>query len=315
MWLSYLTRRAIALVATLVVASAIVFLAVSLGPGDPAILLSGTTRPTPETLAAVRAEYHLDDPVWVRYVFWVGGVFSGDLGRSFVFDTEVATLVLPRIGRTLFLVAYSGTIIVVVGVALGVWAALRPRAGRWILLSTAFLLGAPSFVVATLLVWLFATGLGFFPVYGSGEGFLDMLWHLTLPAFSLSVAYLAYVSRITRVAVAAETGSEHVQTALVRGIPSSLIVRRHVLRNAAAPILTVSGLTVAGLFAASVVIEEAFALDGIGSLMVSSAAAKDIPVVQAIVLAIVAMFVIVTTLIDIINAILDPRLLSGGASR
>lgn len=315
MWIKFLLRRTVALVATVAAASAIVFFAVSLSPGDPAVLLSGTTRPTPEMLAAVRAEHHLDQPVWVQYGLWLQGILTGNPGRSFVYNTDVAALVGPRLGNTILLVAYAGMLILMFGVASGAWAALKPRAGRAVLISAAVLIGAPSFVVATLLIWIFATRLGWFPVYGSGEGFPDVIWHLTLPAIALSLSYVAYVSRITSTAVAEELRSEHVETAIVRGIPGRLIVRRHVLRNAAAPILTVAGISIASLFAGSVVVEQAFGLPGVGSLLVTSAASKDVPVVQVIVLALVAVFALVTTLVDVLSAVLDPRLVKDATSR
>ncbi|KAA9106028.1 ABC transporter permease [Microbacterium rhizomatis] len=315
MWVSFLLRRGAALVATIIVASAVVFLAVSLTPGDPAVLLSGTTRPSAEQLSAVRAEYHLDEPIWVRYGLWLQGILGGDIGRSFVYNISVGDLVGPRLETSLLLVLYAAILIIVVGVGTGIWGALRPRAGRSIVVGSAIAMGAPTFVMATLLSWVFATQLGWFPVYGAGSGFSDMLWHLTLPAVSLSLAYIAYVSRITRTAVVGEMDAEHVQTAVVRGIPSRLIVQRHVLRNAAAPITTVTGITIAGLLAAAVVVEQAFGLDGIGSLLVASAAAKDIPVVQAIVLGIVILFALMTTAVDILNASLDPRLRTVGARR
>ena len=140
-----------------------------------------------------------------------------------------------------------------------------------------------------------------------------MLWHLTMPAAALALAGTAYVARLTRTAATEELAREHVDTARSRGIPEPLVVRRHVLRNAMIPITTVSGLTIAGLIAGSVVVENAFALNGLGSYLVSSVEQKDFPVVQAIALLLVAAFVVINTIVDILYAVIDPRIrLSGG---
>jgi peptide/nickel transport system permease protein len=314
-WLRFLAGRVLALAATLLVASMVIFLALSLAPGDPAVLLSGTNRPSPAVLASIRHEYHLDDPIWQRYWSWLSDVLHGHLGRSMVFHENVSAILSGRIATTAFLVAYAGVLIVAIGATSGLVAALRGGLTRsTISVATTLAMGAPTFVVAVGLIWLFSTQLTWFPVYGSGSGFADRLWHLTLPAIALALAYLAYVSRITRTAVTAELRSEHVDTAYSRGLPRAVVIRRHVLRNAAAPILTVSGVTIAGLIAASAVAEQAFGLDGLGSLLVQSAAQQDVAVVQVVALIIVAAFVVINTIVDVVNAVLDPRFVLGRAA-
>ncbi len=158
--------------------------------------------------------------------------------------------------------------------------------------ATAFGIATPAFVAAIVLITVFAVNLGWFPVFGSGEGFWDRLWHLTLPAVALAFTWCAYVTQITKASVREELGREHVETARSRGIPWPLIVRRHVFRNALIPITTVAGLTVAGLIAGAVVVEQAFGLNGMGSFLVQSASQKDFAVVQAISLLLVTAFVV-----------------------
>jgi len=150
--------------------------------------------------------------------------------------------------------------------------------------------------------------LGWFPVFGAGSGFAGRLWHLTLPAIALAFAWVAYVAQITKASVREELSKEHVETARSRGIPAPLIVRRHVFRNALIPITTVAGLTVAGLIAGAVVVEQAFGLNGMGSFLVQAAGQKDFAVVQAIALLLVATFVIANAVVDLVNGLLDPRL-------
>lgn len=295
------------LLLTLFLASVVIFSAMLLTPGDPVTAIAGGIRPTPEMIAQIRAEYHLDEPVWMQYLRWIGGVLSGDLGTSFVYKTPVVELITPRIGITLLLVLYTIVLIVVFGIGSGILAATRgKRVDRGVLLTTSVGVALPTFVVAILLIWLFGRVLGWFPVYGTGSGLLDNLYHLTLPAISLSVLYIAYMSRITRGAIVGQQHSEHVDTAIVRGIPRARIFRRHVFLNASPQILAVSGATVAGLFAVSAIAEQAFGIGGLGSLLTEAAARKDLPVVQVISLLMVTIFVVLNAVVDVAIAVIDP---------
>ena len=177
--------------------------------------------------------------------------------------------------------------------------------------STSVLAAVPSFVAAIILLSVFSVNLGWFPALGAGDGFLDGIRHLTLPAIALALSAMAIVVRVTRVAVRTEMGREHVQTAVSRGIPYSLLVRRHVLRNAAIPVTTVVGITITSLIALSAVVERAFSLDGLGAALVQAALSKDFAVVQGISLIFVAAFVIANVLVDLLYAVLDPRVAMG----
>jgi peptide/nickel transport system permease protein len=305
----FVVRRVAALVLTLAVASVLIYGTLAIAPGDPATLLAGGAVPNPRTLEQIHREYHLDDPFLSQYWSWLTGVLHGDLGRSLVFRDDVNHLIGTRIVNTIMLVAYAAVLILTIGVGLGIAAALRGGAtSTAVTIGTTVAMGAPTFVMSIFLIWLFSTKLSWFPVYGSGSGFTDKLRHLTLPAVALACTYVAYVSRITRAAVTAELRSEHVDTARSRGIPYWAVVRRHVLLNASAPILAVSGLTVAGLLAGTAVAEQAFGVNGIGSLLIQSASKQDLAVVQAIAVIMVAAFVVINTLVDLVNVALDPRL-------
>lgn len=313
-WMMLLSRLG-GLALTLFLSSAVIFSALLLTPGDPIAALAGGAKPTPELIAQIRAEYHLDDPIWSRYLSWLGGVLSGDFGRSFVYQTDVLTLVAPRFGITLQLVLLTLLLIVVFGMGSGVLAATRgPRVDRAVSIATSLGMALPTFVVAILLIWIFAKSLGWFPVYGQGASGLERVWHLTLPAVSLAVLFIAYISRVTRSSLVAQLHAEHVETAQVRGIPRGRIFRVHVFRNAAPQILAISGTTVAGLFAASAIAEQAFGLGGLGSLLVEAAARKDLPVVQVVSLLFVAIFVVLNAIADLVSAAIDPDSVSTGRS-
>jgi peptide/nickel transport system permease protein len=303
----FIAQRLGALVLTLFIASVLIFGSLYLAPGDPATVLVGG-RATPEVLEQIREQNHLNDPVWTRYSDWLTGVLHGDLGNSFVYRQEVTSLLAPRIGTTLFLVVYASILILGIGVSLGLVSGLRRRLGGVVTAATAVGIATPAFVAAIILIAVFAVNLGWFPVFGSGEGFVDRLWHLTLPAVALAFTWCAYVTQITKASVKEELEREHVETARSRGIPWPLIVRRHVFRNALIPITTVAGLTVAGLIAGAVVVEQAFGLNGMGSLLVQAASQKDFAVVQAVSLILVTAFVVANAVVDLVNSLLDPRL-------
>jgi peptide/nickel transport system permease protein len=167
-------------------------------------------------------------------------------------------------------------------------------------------------VAAIVLITIFAVDLHWFPTFGSGTGFADRIRHLTLPAVALALSYLAWVSQVTRATVTEELGREHVITARARGIRERNVLRRHVLRNALPPITAVSGLTVAGLVAGAVVAEKAFAVNGLGSFLVDAVQRKDFAVVQAIALILVTVFILTNSVVDAVNALLDPRIRRGG---
>jgi len=303
----FVAKRLVALVLTLLVASFLIYGSLYLAPGDPATQLAGG-RATPEVLEQIRERYQLDEPFLTRYWDWLTNVLQGDLGQSFVYRQDVSSLLAPRVGNTVFLVLYAALLILGVGVTLGLASALRRRVGSVVTAATAIGMATPAFVAAIVLITVFAVNLGWFPVFGAGTGFLGRLWHLTLPAVALAFAWVAYVTQITKASVREELSREHVETARSRGIPPRLIVRRHVFRNALIPITTVAGLTVAGLIAGAVVVEQAFGISGLGSFLVQAASQKDFAVVQAIALLLVATFVIANAIVDLLNGLLDPRL-------
>lgn len=314
----YVLVRAAGLLATLLVTSFLVFSSIYLAPGDPINFLIRGRSPSPEAIAAIKEQYFLDQPFLSQYWHWLVGVLHGDFGRSFEFRQSVSQVIADRLPTTLFLISYAAVIVLVVGLALGIVGALRAgRASDKVTLVLSTVLAAiPSFVAAILLISVFAVRLGIFPTFGSGDGgFLDSVYHLTLPAIALSLTFVAMLSRVTRSSMLEELGREHVEVATSRGGTRGDVVRRHVLRNALGPITTISGLLVAGLLVSTSVIESAFGITGIGSLLVRSVDKSDFPVVQAITLVVVATFVVVNLVVDMLQPWIDPRIQAGTASR
>ncbi|MFG2964763.1 MULTISPECIES: ABC transporter permease [unclassified Streptomyces] len=311
----FLIRRMAMLVATVFVASFAIYGALYVSPGSPLSALAGN-RPLPAAaLAQLRARYHLDEPFLVRYWHWLTAALHGDLGESIPLHENVSTLIEQRIGVTAGLVLLTAVIIIIAGVGLGLLGALgRGMVDTGVLLTSTVSAALPSFAAAVVLQFVFAVKLGWLPALGTGQGFGDSLRHLLLPSLALAATSVALVTRVTRAAVREEIGREHVQTAVSRGLPWAGVVRRHVLRNAAIPITTVVGITIASLIALSAVVETAFGLNGLGAYLVQAAQDKDVAVVQGISLVLVLAFVLTNLLVDILYAVLDPRIALGSGA-
>jgi peptide/nickel transport system permease protein len=306
-----------ALLLTLFLASLLVFFSRFLVPGDPVTFLLRGRKPSPEAIAQVTAQYGLDLPPWQQYVNWLAGVLQGDFGRSLQYRQDVAQVIGDRLPVTLGLVVMAGTMIAVVGLTAGIIAALnRGRVlDRGVLVGLTVLGAIPSFVGSIVLIAVFAVQLGWFPSFGSGEGFLDTVYHLVLPSIALAIVFVVLVGKVVRSSMIEQLGREHVEVATSRGLKRGTVIRRHVFRNSIGPILTVSGVLVAGLLVASSIVEAAFGLSGIGSLLVQSVDRLDFPVVQAIVLLIVTAFVVVNAVIDVLEPWIDPRAAAGAGAR
>ncbi|MFJ9593967.1 ABC transporter permease [Streptomyces virginiae] len=308
----FAVRRVAEMAATLLTASFVVFGAMYLAPGSPASFLLAGRSASPEALAAINAQYHLDDPFLVRYFRWLGGVLQGDFGRSITYRTDVSRLLADRLPVTLLLITMALVLVVAVGLLLGRIAAVRGGAAdSAVLVTTTFAVGTPSFVAAVLLQGLFAVRLGWFPSSGYGDGLGDMLWHLTLPATALALYLTGMLARVTRSAMLEALDSEHVTVARSRGVPERQVIRRHVFRNSLGTVLTTGGLVVSTLLVCTILVETAFGIGGIGQLLELSTTTKDFPTVQAVSLIIVALFMVVNLVVDLLLPLVDPRVTLG----
>lgn len=306
---AYTLRRLLGAVALLFVLSVVVFSLIYWAPGDIARNLLGNRQVTPESLAAVRRQYHLDQPFVVQYADWLRAALHGDFGRSIRTGEPVGGLIRDRIGVTAAICGLAFVLSVVGGVAAGIACAVRR--GSWLdrILVSGSVLGvsAPAFAVGLLLLYVFAVWLGWFPFYGTGEGLLDGLWHLALPALTLAIGLAAFVVKLTRAAVARELDADYVVFARSRGLGRGAVLRI-VLRNAAVPIVTSLGLLLAYLFGGTVLVEVTFALPGAGALMQDAVEFKDFPVVQALTLAVGLIVTLSAVVVDVVYLLVDPRL-------
>jgi peptide/nickel transport system permease protein len=307
-WRRFILRRAVGLLITLVLTSFLIFASLYLAPGSPIAFLLGHHTASAAEIASVKAQYHLNDPFLERYWDWLTGILHGNFGTSIVFQQSVWSLILPRLLTSVMLVAYASLLTIAVGIGLGTVAAVRGRAvDRTVLLVTSLGAAIPPFVAAIFLLYVFSVKLGIFPTFGTGTGFADRLWHLTLPAISLAIGSVALLARYTRTAIGKEAHSEHVETAVARGLRRGEVFRRHVFRNALIPITASVGIVVATMIVAIAVVEKAFAVNGVGAYLIEALNANDFPVVQAIALLMAAAYVVINAFVDVVYAVLDPR--------
>jgi peptide/nickel transport system permease protein len=312
----FFARRLAMLVASLVIASFVIFGAIYLAPGNAISALSGGRSLPASSVHVLEQRYHLNAPFFAQYWYWAKDALHGNLGVSITLRENVSTLIGSRIWTTGGLVLYASALILVFGIAMGIVSGLKPGLlDTSTLVVTAISAAIPAFVAAIALILVFAVKLGWFPALGNGSGLVDNIRHLTLPAIALAFSSLAIVARVTRAAVREESDREHVQTAVSRGIPGRQLIRRHILRNAAIPITTIAGITIASLIAVAAVVETAFSLNGLGAYLVQSAQSKDLAVVQGISLVLVTAFVVVNLVVDLLYALLDPRVSLGSRAR
>jgi peptide/nickel transport system permease protein len=301
------------MIAILVIVSFLVFSLLSLAPGDPAIILLGPAKATPEAIAEIRALYHLDEPLLTQYWYWLQDVLRFDFGRSISSQLPVLDAIGERFPITVALALYSFIITIVIAIPLGLAAGIRRGTRLDRSVTTVSLVGfaAPVFALAVFLIYVFAVQLGWFPVYGAGKGFVDRIYHLTLPAIALAFGQIAIIARQTRAATMDVATKDYVTFAKVRGVSVKKIWGGYVLRNAALPVITISGLVLAFSLTGAVLVEQAFALPGMGTLLVAAVNVRDIPVVQAITLLTAFVILFFNLIVDVTYFALDPRLRRG----
>jgi len=311
----YVVRRVGALAVTLFFVSLLVFVVVRVLPGDPALIILGLEA-NEDSVARVRQALGLDQPVPVQYVRWVAHALRGDLGRSIQYDLPVGSLILSRLNVTLPLTLLAAFFMIAAAIPLGVFAATRHR--RWgdYLTMTLSQLGVavPGFWAGLLLILLFSVRLGWVQAGGFdgwGEGVWRGLRSLLLPAVALGLFQFAVLARTTRSAVLEVLREEYVKTARAKGVAERVVLFRHALRNALIPIVTVAGIQLGQLLAGSIILESVFYLPGLGRLTLAAISARDLPVVQGVVLFVASMIVIVNAAVDILYGILDPRIRYG----
>jgi peptide/nickel transport system permease protein len=309
-----LARRLGGLVATLLMISLAIFLILEVLPGDPAAVMLGTSA-QPETLAALRLQMGLDDPAWLRYLTWLGGIATGNLGTSYSYGVPVSGLIAERLAVTAPLSLLAVLLSVGIALPLGAAAAARQR-GPMDQVATVYAqvgIAIPNFWIGLLLIFFFALYLGWLPAGGFPgweAGFWPGLKALILPAVALALPQSAVLTRVTRSAVLEVMNEDFVRTARAKGITRSRALWRHVVPNALVPVITILGLQFSFLVAGAVLVENVFNLPGMGRLAYQALAQRDLVVIKNVVLFFAALVIVVNLVVDACYLLLDPRLRS-----
>jgi len=310
----WLLRRLLSIGYTLLVVSLLVFAITQILPADAAVTLLGENA-TPEALAAVRDRLGLNDPAWWQYLRWVGHMLSGDFGASMRTGQPVAPMMLIALSRSLLLAALSLMLMLMllIAVPLGLLAALRRGQMADLVTSLVSYLGValPEFVTATVLLMLLADRLQWLPATGyvaPGEDLAQSLLHLVLPVLTVSLILVAHVSRMVRSETIDVLHSDYIRAARLKGLPSRTVLFRHALRNALLPVIAIVALDVGYLLGGIIVVEEIFAIPGIGRQLLVAITSRDLPAIQAGALVMACAYAVANTLADVAYACLDKRI-------
>lgn len=307
-----LARGAVKYVTTLFAASILIFFALRIVPGNPAEVALGVTA-TPEAVAQLSSSMGLDRPIVEQYFSWVGNMLRGDFGSSLLSSTDISIEVVDKLMVSLILVGLGMTTALCLAVPLGLWAAHRADKADGVIIAALGQIGIaiPSFLAAILLITVFSVHLGWFPANGwvvPSSDFSGFTSRLILPVFSLGIVQAAIMSRYVRSAALEVMNADFMRTARAQGLSMGQALRRHGVRNAALPVLTVTGVQLATLLVGAVVIEKVFVIPGLGSMLLSAVSNRDLPTVQTIVMLLVVIAVVINAIVDLLYVIIDPRI-------
>lgn len=316
--LLYTLKRLAYVAVILAVMSVLIFWATQVMPGDVAQMIVGQFA-SDEQIRAVRARLRLDDPIHVQYLRWAGGLLRGDLGLSLMMDRPIGPLITEAIQRSAVLAGISIVLIAALGIWLGVHSAVRKgkAVDHAISVGTYFFISVPEFFWAIVVILLFTGYLGWLPATGYAplsEGFWQWLQHIILPVATLVSGLVAHVSRLTRSSMIETMQSQYVTAARAKGLPENLVIRRHALRNALVPTITVLAIDVGLLMGGIVVVETVFSYPGLGRMLIFAIEQKDIPMVQAGILSVTAVYAFANLAADLLYAFFNPRIRYGRAA-
>jgi ABC-type dipeptide/oligopeptide/nickel transport system permease component len=303
--LTYLARRLLAVLPVLFGVTLAVFSMLFLVPGDPVKMMLAEFVTTPDQIEQMRRQLHLDEPLLAQYGRFVGNALQGDLGTSIRSRRPVTTEIGENLGRTAQLALCSMAVAVLIGVPLGLLAAIGRNTWLDVASMGVALLGVsmPSFWLGLLLIFTFSLHLGWLPATGGGT-----VWHLILPSITLGAIAAAIIARLTRSSMLEVLGQDYVRTARAKGLSGWAVVMRHALKNALIPVVTIFGLQFGNLLAGAVIVETVFSRPGLGRLIVGAILAKDFPLVQGTVLFVATSYVLINVLVDVAYAWIDPRI-------
>jgi peptide/nickel transport system permease protein len=309
---SYVVRRVLATIPVMAVVAVFVFALLHFSPGDPAAIIAGDTA-TVQDIARIRSALGLDQPVYIQFGTWLWHLMRGDLGISIFTNLPVGRLIAQRVEPTVALTLSTLIVSILAAIPMGVLAAWR--AGSWVdrLVMVFAVLGfsVPVFVLAYVLIYVFAIATDLLPVQGYvsfRDGLRPFLSHLVMPSLALGMVYAALIARITRASMLDVLSQDYIRTAQAKGLSNDKVLVGHALKNAAVPIATIIGIGIALLISGVVVTETVFAIPGLGRLTVDAILRRDYPIIQGVILIFSAVYVVINLLVDLSYTFLDPRI-------
>ncbi len=310
--IAFYSKKIISLITTIILVSLITFLVFQVLPGNPAYIILGVEA-DPLQIEALEAKLNLDKPLIERYLIWVGDLLRGDLGESIRFQRPVAEMIGSRVEVTLLLTVLSLFLSIIISIPLAIWLALNSEKSwsKWVTALSQVGLAVPSFWLAIILIYIFSIALHWLPA-GQYERLADdpikALQSLILPTIALAIGITAILVRYLRNNLLDQMESEYVRTAMSKGLNSHEILYRHVLQNSLLPMLTILGMITAEILGGSIVVENVFALPGIGNLIAISIGSRDLPLIQALVIYLAIVVVMINFVVDIVYTVIDPRI-------
>jgi len=310
----YIIKRLLLLVPVLFIVSIVIFFLIRLTPSDPIGSITSGRRISDETRASLTAQYNLDKSLPRQYLIWISNAVKGNFGDSFRHRQPVGSLLAARLSVTIQLVLMSALFAVLLAVPAGIISAVNRHTiiDRAISAFMIFCVSSPVFLNAILLMLIFVFKLKMFPAFGAGSNFIENFYYLCLPAFALSLNMVALIGRIIRDRMIVEFKSNYALALIAKGTPFRRIVMTHCFKNTLIPVITVGGVQIGAMVIGAVLVENVFALGGIGALLIEGIQASDYPVVQSIMLFLVALFLVLNLIVDVVYFIIDPRIRASG---
>lgn len=313
----FIGGRVLQFVLILLAASVLIFAMSHISQIDPVAVILGGKQTSAETIAALREKFHLNDSLPQQYITWITGMLRGDFGLDFKYQQPVWDLIVGRLPVTLSLTVFSSVLAMIIAIPLGVYSGVKSNTGldRGASLFSLLTMACPPFFISVLAIYLVsnvAPGISFTGTFHTIGQMIDRLW---LPCLCLALGMIALAQRIIRSSMIDEMKSPHIQMAQAKGLPQKTVVWKHAFKNALVPLITVCGIQIGSMLVGSVLVESVFSLAGLGGLLVSAVQTSNYPVTQAITMLMVFIFLLISTVTDILYAVIDPRIRTGKGGR
>jgi len=305
----YIAKRLLQFIIVLLVSSVLIFALVRLSKTDPVAVILGGKQTSAETIANVRAKFNLDKPLVQQYFIWIGGMFKGNFGLSFAYQSDAGPLIAARLPITLGLVVMSSLIALILAIPLGILSAVKKNSlvDRGISVITLILVGCPAFLTSIVMILIISRVAPSYSFIGNYTDFASYLSRLSLPAVALSFVMIALASRITRASMIEQLDMPYAQTCRANGLTAKSIVWRHALKNSAIPVISVVSVQVGSMIVGAVLVEKVFSLAGVGTMLIDAITSSDYAITQDITLILIFVFLVISLIADILYAVIDPR--------